>query len=223
MRNERASRIICVRAAALASLAVGLVGVVALVGLGLAPTRSSAVPAASVGGAAQPGPGEVVEVEAAVGSAPLVQGERARAAVEMRIAEGFHVNATPPTYDYLIATEIGVEAPDGVSVAAEHHPEPLHKTFPYAEEPLAVYEGTTLVGLEIAVADDAPIGDATLVLEVRYQACDDRACFAPTSVTARLPVTIAAAGTPSRPVRSELLERAPFPDQARQAGLPSEG
>lgn len=183
---------------------VALVGLVAVVGLGLGSTRASA--------GAQPGAGGVVEVRAAVGSAPLVRGERVRGAVEMRIAEGFHVNATPPSYDYLIATEIGIESPAGVSVAVEHHPEPLHKTFPYAEEPLAVYEGTTLLGLDLAVGDDAPLGEATLVLKVRYQACDDQACFAPTSVSARLPVTIAAAGTPSQGVSSELLERAPFPE-----------
>jgi thiol:disulfide interchange protein DsbD len=149
--------------------------------------------------------------ESAVGAEPLVRGESVRAAVALDVDEGLHVNANPPTYDYLIPIEISIEGPEGVEIARAFYPEAEHVTFPYAEDPLAVYERTVVIGVELEIDAEAPLGRTNLEISVRYQACNDRACFAPATATRTLPVSVAPAGTAIKTLDSTLLSRAPFP------------
>ena len=147
----------------------------------------------------------------AVATAPLVRRQTVRAAVALEVAVGLHVNANPPTFDYLIPVTLSIEGPEGVDVSQAFYPEAQHVTFPYADEPLAVYEGTVVIGMELEIAANAPLGDHDLEISVRYQACNDRACFAPAEATLTLPVSVAPEGTAFEEVRSPLLDRAPFP------------
>ena len=147
----------------------------------------------------------------AVAAAPLVRGRTVRAAVALEVEVGLHVNANPPTYDYLIPVTLAIEGPEGVSLAETFYPDAEHVEFPYAEEPLAVYEGSVVIGMELEIAADAPMGDHSLEISVRYQACNDRACFAPANSKLALQVTVAPEGTVVEEVDSPLLSRAPFP------------
>jgi hypothetical protein len=56
----------------------------------------------------------------------------------------------------------------------------------------------------------AALGERNLTVSVTYQACSDEACFAPTQARTGIPVEVAAAGTPTRPMASPLLDRARF-------------
>ena len=149
--------------------------------------------------------------EAAVAATPLVRGQTVRAAVALEVEAALHVNANPPTFDYLIPVTLEIEGPAGVSLAGTFYPDAEQVEFPYADEPLAVYEGTVIIGMELVIAADAPLGSQHLELSVRYQACNDRACFAPTKATLTLPVTVATEGTDAEQVDSPLLSQAPFP------------
>ncbi len=156
---------------------------------------------------------ERVGAAAVVGSSPLVQGTRVHAAVQIRVGNGFHVNANPASEDFLIATTVEVDAP-GVEVLEVFYPDPLERTFGFWPEALKVWEGDVVAGVVLRVTDAAALGDTNLDFLVGYQACNDEACFAPAQVTARVPVVIAAAGTPARTVESPLLDRARFADDS---------
>ena len=145
----------------------------------------------------------------AIETTPMVRGGTVRAAVEIVIAPGFHVNANPPTYDWLIPISVSLEGPDGVELVDSYYPEAEHKKFPYDEKPFAVYEGSVVVGLELTVSAHAPLGEQNLQLKLDYQACNDEACYAPTATTLELPVTVAPAGSSVQTVESPLLKRAP--------------
>jgi len=147
----------------------------------------------------------------AVAAAPLVRGQTVRAAVALEVAVELHVNANPPTYDYLIPVTLSIEGPEGINVVRAFYPEAEHVEFPYADEPLAVYEGTVVIGMELEVAADAPLGDHNLELSVRYQACNDRACFAPANARLALRVSVAPEGAAAEAIDSPLLSMAPFP------------
>ena len=147
--------------------------------------------------------------DAVVGSTPLVQGELVRAAVAIRVGRGFHVNANPASEDFLIPTEVGLEVP-GVEVVDVFYPDPLERTFGFWPETLKVWEGDVIAGVVLRVTDAAALGDLNLEFIVDYQACNDEACFAPAKATAKVPVAIAPAGTPTREVQSPLLDAAEF-------------
>jgi len=156
---------------------------------------------------------ERVLAAAVVSSSPLVQDMTVRAAVEIRVGRGFHVNANPASEDFLIATQVSVDAP-GVEVVRVFYPDALERTFGFWPEPLKVWEGDVVVGMILRVTDAAALGDADLDFLVDYQACNHEACFAPAQVTARVPVVVAAAGTPAREVESPLLEKARFSEDS---------
>jgi len=168
-----------------------------------------AAPAAQSKGPEQLFDEERVLAAAVVGSSPVVQDSTVRAAVQIRVGRGFHVNANPASEDFLIATAVSVAAP-GVEVVGVFYPDPLERTFGFWPEPLKVWEGSVVAGVILRVTDAAPLGDTDLDFLVDYQACNDQACFAPAQVTARVPVVVAVAGTPARKVESPLLEKARF-------------
>ena len=81
----------------------------------------------------------VVRVEAP--PVELNAGASTEATVRLRVDDGYHVNANPASFPYLIATQLNVPAADGISAAKVSYPAPLNKKFAFAEAPLAVYEG----------------------------------------------------------------------------------
>lgn len=154
---------------------------------------------------------QYVEVVAVVAQEPMARGGLIKAAIEVKIAPGYHVNANPPSEDWLIPTAVHVAGAAGVAVEEVFYPEAFERTFQFWPEPLRVWEGTVVVGVLLKVGDDAELGPHDLELVVGYQACNDEACFAPAEVKYGVPVTVAESGTRARTARSPLLAKAPFP------------
>lgn len=190
--------------------AVGAVAAIALVATALA----SPPPPTPRG--AQVLKRQYVELIALVGQEPLVRGSEAKGAVEIRIQPGYHVNANPPSEDWLIPTEVTVSGAPGVTVRKAFYPHALERTFEFWSEPLRVYEGNVVTGFLLAVSEQAELGPHDLVVKVRYQACNEEACFAPVDATYSVPTTVAAAGTAVQKLESPLLQRARFEDSEAQ-------
>lgn len=148
--------------------------------------------------------------EMALATTFLPRGGRVRAAVEVIVGPGLHVNANPPTFEYLIPVSVSLEGTDAIRVSRTWYPEAEHRSFPYSEEPYAVYEGSVVVGLELQADDDAPAGPTPLTVVLDYQACNDEACFPPARARAPLSVEIGPADARPEPRPSPLLARAPF-------------
>jgi len=117
-------------------------------------------------------------------------GGQAEAVVKLSIQNGYHVNANPPTYPYLRATEVVVQTDDGISVGFITYPNSLNKKFSFAEKPLSVYEGEAAIKLMLKAAGSAAKGTRSLPAKVNVQACDDQVCYAPGTLELSLPVTI---------------------------------
>ena len=112
----------------------------------------------------------------------LAPGESADAVVRLQIADGYHVNANPPSFPYLKATELELTPADGISVEFITYPDPLTKKFSFAEQPLAVYEGETTVKARLKAEKSAKSGKHNLSAKLRVQACDDKVCYAPGTI-----------------------------------------
>jgi hypothetical protein len=120
----------------------------------------------------------------------LAKGESGYAVVHLFIQNGYHINANPPSFPYLKATELELTPASGVSVDFVTYPDPLTKKFSFAEEPLKVYEGDTPVKAMLRAAPSAPAGMHNLSAKLRVQACDDRVCYPPGVIDLSVPVTI---------------------------------
>lgn len=120
----------------------------------------------------------------------ITRGESSEAIVRLKIDDGYHVNANPPSFAYLIPTQLELTPATGISVESITYPNALTKKFSFAEQPLAVYEGEADVKVRLKAEKSAPAGAHNLSAKLRVQACDDQVCYAPGSIDLTLPVNI---------------------------------
>ena len=131
---------------------------------------------------------EVVKVTTeAVRSSP---GSSTEAVVRLAITSGYHVNANPATYSYLIATEVKAGNTEDISAGAPTYPLAAKQKFEFAEQPLAVYEGNIEVKVPLRIGASGAGGQRSLPITVRVQACDTEKCFPPATINATIPVEV---------------------------------
>jgi DsbC/DsbD-like thiol-disulfide interchange protein len=117
-------------------------------------------------------------------------GGSADTTLDLKIQNGYHVNANPPSYPYLKATELDIPSSSGISVGFISYPTPIKKKFSFAEGPLAVYEGETTLRVRLKADKSAAPGTHNLGGKLRVQACDDQVCYPPGTIDVAIPVTI---------------------------------
>lgn len=129
-------------------------------------------------------------VKASAERVELSAGGTADVSVRLTIAGGYHVNANPATEKFLIPTSLNVKPDAGITAEKIDYPQPLRKKFPFAEVPLAVYEGDALIKLTLGANRDARPGQHTLAASIRVQPCDDEKCFPPMTIATGIEVTV---------------------------------
>ena len=114
----------------------------------------------------------------------VTSGSSAELAIPVSIQPGYHVNANPATFDYLIATEMTVDKSEGLTFGKPVYPASEQRKFQFAEKPLAVYEGNIYIKLPLQAASNAAKGTRSLAVRLRVQACDEEKCFPPDTLQA---------------------------------------
>ena len=109
----------------------------------------------------------------------VAPGGTIRAALQIALPDGFHVQSNKPRDPSLIPTVLTIDAPAGVTVAEVVFPTPVDLNQVGADQPLAVFEHDFALGVRLTVAPSAPRGDLVVSAHLRYQACNDTTCFAP--------------------------------------------
>ena len=104
--------------------------------------------------------------------------------VQLALAEGWHINANPPSLDLLIPTTVSISPDAPVEILSVTYPEgqPFHAGF--SEQPISVYEGNITVEMKLKLKSGRTIEKAfPLNVDVRYQACDELRCLPPSTAT----------------------------------------
>jgi thiol:disulfide interchange protein DsbD len=135
-------------------------------------------------------------VQASARPVALVAGGSAQAQLVLRIAPGWHVNANPPSPDYLIPTTVALAGAAGVSVGRTAYPPGTPVKLGFDENPLSVYSGQVSLRIPLSAAPGTANGARTLAGQVRFQSCNDQVCLAPASVPFALAVTVSGGGAP---------------------------
>ena len=139
----------------------------------------------------QPAINSVDVVKANPQQVTIGAGESGEVVVRLQITNGYHVNANPPTFSYLKATELELTPANGIAVEFITYPDPLTKTFSFSpDKPLAVYEGETSLKAQLKADKTTKPGTHNLSAKLRVQACDDKVCYAPGAIDLVVPVNI---------------------------------
>lgn len=147
-------------------------------------------PPAANTGQQKPGVTSVGVVKATPVATSITKGESGDAVVRLKITDGYHVNANPPTLPYLIPTQLDLTSAAGITVDFITYPNGLQKKFSFEERQLSVYEGETDLKVRLTATKAAKPGEHNLSAKLRVQACDDQVCYAPGTMDLTLPVTV---------------------------------
>jgi DsbC/DsbD-like thiol-disulfide interchange protein len=152
---------------------------------------------AAVAASAQ-APGQVVQAKVTMASPTARPNSIIRAAVVAEVATGYHINDHHPSLDYLIPTEVKLEASEHVAVQDITYPQGEPRKFAFSDTLLSVYEGKLRVDVALQVERGAPPGDYKVKAQLAYQACNDHACLPPASVPLTFPFKVVRHGAAVR-------------------------
>ncbi len=139
-------------------------------------------------GQAQGGRPGVAQLALLPATLEVSPGGSVRAAITVRLPEGFHMNSDQPRDPNLIPITVSMEAVPAVASATVAFPAAVDLKQEGEPVPLRVFEREFAIGIEFAVARDAATGVSLVPLRVRYQACDETQCYLP--ITAPLEVSL---------------------------------
>lgn len=131
-------------------------------------------------------------------------GAAAKAAVVVEIPPGYHINDHKPSLDYLIPTELKLEPGKHVEVIQIDYPKGQLLKLAFSDTPLSVYQGNIVVGATLKVAPATAPGSYSLTGKIAYQACNDHACFPPTTVPVALGVKVVGRGVALKRVNTDV-------------------
>ena len=113
-----------------------------------------------------------------------------RGTVVMDIPSGYHVNSNRPLEKFLVATQLTIEAPNGIRVGPVTYPRALLRNFKFSKTRVSVYEGRAVMSFSVNVPAKAATGSVELKGRLRYQSCNDSLCFPPKTQEVSLWLTV---------------------------------
>jgi thioredoxin:protein disulfide reductase len=137
-------------------------------------------------------------------------GQTVRAALQVVLPEGFHVQSDKPRDPTLIPTVLTVNPPEGVTVTEIVFPTPVDLNQLGIDQPLAVFERAFPIGVQFTVARSVPRGELVVPAHLRYQACNDTTCFAPKTADAEWRLRIVPASAAGTRQHRDVFDRIAF-------------
>ncbi len=115
--------------------------------------------------------------------------EKIRVNVKASIQDGFHINANKVADEDLIPTSLKVESND-FKLAGVSWPGSKKYKFSFSETELDVYEGSINIVVSLKANKNLKPGKYEVSGTLHYQACNDRACFAPKDIEFTVQLTM---------------------------------
>jgi len=176
-----------------------LAGVVLLLGsliLASLTSAQSASPSADLP-IDQISPGKTHGAFVSLVSAPIptvVRGKSGTLDLRFHVSNGYHVNSNKPAEEFMIPTALHLDAANDILLGKIDYPEGRDMSFEFApDQKLNVYTGNFTVGVLVRVLHTATPGKYAMRGSLKYQACDDRACYPPKNLPVQFEVKVAKA------------------------------
>jgi hypothetical protein len=115
--------------------------------------------------------------------------QSAEARLAVTLAPGYHVNSNTPSEDYLIPLKL-TWGPGPLQGAEVVYPKPTLEKYSFSPKPISVFTGKFEVVTKFKVSPEAQPGPGVMSGKLRYQACNDKACFPPRTVDVQLPYSV---------------------------------
>lgn len=122
-------------------------------------------------------------------------GGRAPVQFTFRVLSPYHINSNQPTAEELIPTQLHFSLPGEVAIGRMQYPAGTLMSFPFDPgTKLSVYSGDFVVRGVVVAPTQASTGTYTIHGELKYQACDNNACYPPKKLPFTFNVTVGTRG-----------------------------
>jgi hypothetical protein len=142
-------------------------------------------------------PGKASGPSVSLVSAPLptiVRGEPATVELRFHVANGYHVNSNKPSEEFMIPTALHMGATTDIVIGKISYPPGQDVAFEFApDQKLSVYSGNFTVGVVVRPLHTVLPGKYAIRGSLKYQACDNRACYPPKQLPVEFEVRVAKA------------------------------
>ena len=119
--------------------------------------------------------------------------------LHFRVGTGFHVNSNTPTEEFLIPTVLTLEAPTDIIIGRITYPTGELSSFPFApDQKLSVYTGDFTLFVSVRPLAHVLPGDYAIHGTLKYQACDNAACYPPKRLPVQFNVKVVKGPPPHR-------------------------
>jgi thiol:disulfide interchange protein len=124
----------------------------------------------------------------------LVTAQRARQTMvnlDFRIPPGYHINSNTPKSEFLIPTALKMDLPTDIILGKIEYPAGEDRSFPFSpDEKLSVYSGDFTIKLAVHPLHSVVPGKYEMRGVLRYQACDNAACYPPKTLPVSFEVKV---------------------------------
>jgi hypothetical protein len=122
--------------------------------------------------------------------ASVTRGKSSTLELTFRVGSGFHINSNTPKSEFLIPTTLKLEAPTDIVVGVKY-PQGEDRSFPFSpDEKLNVYTGDFQLAVSVRPLASVLPGKYVLRGSLKYQACDNAACYPPKQLPVQFEVRV---------------------------------
>jgi hypothetical protein len=123
--------------------------------------------------------------------AAAVQGKPVTVSLSFNVATGYHINSNQPKSEFLIPTALKIEPATDIVIGKTIYPDGQDTSFAFApDEKLNVYTGDFKVDLIVHPLHSVQPGKYVVRGSLKYQACDNTACYPPKNLPVSFDVKI---------------------------------
>ena len=126
--------------------------------------------------------------------APLVTVTRGRSNVvplSFTVAGGFHINSHKPHSEFLIPTVLKIDVPTDIAIERTTYPDGKDMSFAFEpNEKVSVYSGEFSLSVRVRPLSSVVPGKYKLHGALKYQACDNAACYPPKQLPVEFEVKV---------------------------------
>jgi len=110
----------------------------------------------------------------------VAQGHKTPVTFAFRVDKSYHINSNKPLTEELIPTQLHFSLPGEIAIGKVDYPVGVLTSFPFdPTQKLSVYSGDFIIRAMVLAPQEAQAGPLTVHGELRYQACDNNACYPP--------------------------------------------
>jgi hypothetical protein len=125
---------------------------------------------------------------------PLTSAQRAQQTMvnlNFRVPSGYHINSNTPKSEFLIPTALKMDLPTDIILGKIQYPAGADMSFPFSpDEKLSVYSGDFTIAVAVHPLHSVVPGKYVMHGVLRYQACDNAACYPPKTLPVSFEVKV---------------------------------